>query len=398
MSAKTTDKPDGSSDGITTVISDALRGSYFFVSAAAAKEQHATQDNSRSGLEFDDGKRKRRKRRKKAKRTKRNHSGPPGEAAGETWNDGLATAEREPSHLSSSSIAGSPREPRRAVEVLEEGEEGPAAAAQLLIGVEETTSGAVEAAPNVPSDDYIENEAGSVGSGHSPVVPPFPSVGIKLGDAELQSPPPPSPPQQAEPPPTSEAAAVIAFPLPAVAVAAAPEGQQRHGESSSDDGPTKLPTNEEVEFEALNDTAAAVSQELPPHLKVLNFKFNEGVGGVAKTEEEQEEENLLVVLPVEPGSWEDADSDDSARPPLVLLASTAAPSTTTTTTEAAAPTTTAPPPPTPPTALLELATSTTPAPRSFPTTLDPIRTGMKIIQSSTLFVASPDPGKNHSLI
>ena len=382
MSSMTTAKPDG---GITTVISDALRGSYFFVSAAAAREQHAPL----SGLEFDDGRRKRRRKRKKAKRTKRNHGGPPAAgAAGET----LAEL--------SSSIASSQREPRRAVEVLEDGEEAAAATAQLLIGVEETSPAAVDAAaPNVPmDDDNAENEAESkrttTTSGPVPLANnPFPTAGIKLDDAELQSPPQ----QQAEPPPTVEAAAGIALPLPAPS---APEGgQQRHGESNSD-GPTKLPTNEEVEFEARNDTAAA-PQELPPHLKVLNFKFSEGgVGGhsadVAKGEDEhQEEENLLVVLPVEPGSGEDADSGGLVLPPFVLMASTAAPPTTTT--EAAATTTTASPPTTPstpPTALLGLATST-PAPGSFPTTLDPIRTGMKIIQSSTLFVASPDPGKNH---
>ena len=173
-------------------------------------------------------------------------------------------------------------------------------------------------------------------------------------------------------------------------------------------GSTKLPTDGGGKLGARNDTAAP--PELPSHLKVLNFNFKEGVDdAINVVESDNKEGKVLVVLPVEAGSSEDPYSADTARPPFVLLASTAAPSTTTTTTTTTeaptlppSPSSTTPPAlpalPPAPAGLLGLAASTA-APGSVTTTatLDPIRTGMKIIQSSTLFVPSPNPGKNDGL-
>ena len=419
----TTAKPDKVGSGITTVISDALHGSYFFLSAPtdnnAAKEENL---GTAVIVGADEGKLKKVKRRKKkkrerAKRNRRPSPGKLGKNAEPIGPDVVPVVVWDP--LQMSPRENPPRQPRSAVVAAAEGP--PVAASQLLIAVEETSP--VEVAPRVPRliDDDVELEQ-SEGKGTVEPFRPTPTPDLSVssdGTAKIDESNPfdclsndPVPKSiankvdqtevlassQAESPPIVEVAATIQ-------VASEPEPKEDPENNPLAPSPvsTKLPLNEEAEFEARNDTAAP-SPALPSHLKVLNFNFKEGAvddkTNAVENVDVGEEEKVLVVLPTEVGS-EEEESSDLARPPFVLLASTAAPPTTTTTTTTTdAPT--LPPssatpfaPPAVPAELFGLAKPTAAAaPGSVATTtLDPIRTGMKIIQSSTLFVPSPNPGK-----
>ena len=439
--AMTTAKPGGVGNGITTVISDALHGSYFFVSAPAPADEQATRENSGTAVvvsvadaAIDEGRLKKVKRRKKKKkrgRTKRNRR-PSDEKLDPIWSD-VPVVVWDP--LQMSPEENPPREPRSvAVAAARDRREGPSAAAsqQLLIAVEETSSPGAAAAAEVPPplvprliDGDVEVELTEEKGPQTPtpvlrdsdssdgaraivesVRLPDPSntplatsasIGNEMNQTEVQA----SSLQAESPPTTVEVAATIEVasqPIPKedtenIPPAAAPGA-----------GSTKQLTNEEgeLDLEARNGTAAP--PELPSHLKVLNFNFKEGVADdtINLVENDNQEENVIVVLPAEAGS---SSEEDLARPPFVLLASTVAPSTTTTTTTTDAPTL----PPTPSSAtlftrptlppasagLLEVATPTAAAGSvAIGATVDPIRTGMKIIQSSTLFVPSSNPGKN----
>ena len=422
--AMTTAKPDEVGSGITTVISDALHGSYFFLSAPTDNNA-AQEENSETAVIVgaDEGKLKKvtRRKRKKRERAKRNHRPSPGKLgknAEPIGRDVVPVVVWDP--LQMSPRENPPRQPRSAVVAAAEGP--PAAASQLLIAVEETSP--VEVAPRVPRliDDDVELEQTEGKGTAMPFIPtptPKPDLSVSSdGTAKIDESDPldglsndPVPKSiankvdqtkvlaspQAESPPTVEVAATIQ-------VASEPEPREDPENNPLAPSPvsTKLPLNEEAEFGARNDTAAP-SPALPSHLKVLNFNFKEGAvddkTNAVENVDVGEEEKVLVVLPTEVGSVEEA-SSDLARPPFVLLASTAAPPTTTTTTTTDAPT--LPPssatpfaPPAVPAELLGLSKPTAAAaPGSVATTtLDPIRTGMKIIQSSTLFVPSPNPGK-----
>ena len=447
----TTAKPGGVGNGITTVISDALRGSYFFVSGPA--DEQAERENSRTAVQvnvadatMDEGRLKKVKRRKRKKRgrTKRHRSPLPENLgrinADPIWrDDSVPVVVWDPLQMSHEDSP--PRGPRSVAVVDVDGQrEGPAAAAsQLLIAVEETSSSEAPP-PRVPRliDDAADVEVSpnekkeekspsllptrppvlvlSSDEGARPIYesdrlfnPSNNTLPTSVGGETDQSEAGAS--LQAESPPTVEVAATIEI--------ASEPGSNEEPEVTSplpdDAGSTKLPGNEEGEPQLEVRKGTAVPPDLPSHLKVLNFKFKEGTADDAinanLVENDDEEAKVLVVLPAEAGSSsskkEGARDSDSERPPLVLLASTVAPpttTTTTTTTTSEAPTlpaspVSAPVPagftlPTSSAALLDLTTQTgTPGSNATSTTLDPIRTGMKIIQSSTLFVPSPNPGK-----
>ena len=424
---------DGHENGITTVISDALQGSYFFVSEAtdekAAQEEEGNAF-SPSAVEaaVEEGRLKKVKRRKKKRgRTRRNRepsvdTSSQGDGPDVVWDPMQMSQEENP-----------PREPRSvAATATTDGQlEDPGT--ELLIAVEEMSSPDSTGAspPRVPRliKDFVEVDQAGEKGGVTPALAPTP-IPLDTSDraeAIVESDRLPEPSNdlqptipddeidqtevqaspQAESPPTVRVAATIQ-------VASEPTGPKEDAENNqveaadSTSSAKLLADDDRKESDLGTPNGTAAPPELPSHLKVLNFNFKEGAANDTINVVENnndEEEKVLIVLPAPAGSSseEEIGSTDLARPPLVLLASTLAPSTTTTTTEAptlppSQPSTTAASPPTS-AGLLRLASPTAaPGSAATSTTLDPIRTGMKIIQSSTLFVPSPDPGKNDGLI